>query len=109
MLQATEALRRAKFKFPGRQKIVESRNWGFTPFNRDDYVQWKQEGRMLNCGVHARVRHSPSHSPPPRQIKTVFRTQVYTSHGHQYSDLATNVPVAIRYLATAQTLMCVLC
>jgi hypothetical protein len=55
-LQASEALRRAKFKFPGRQKIVESRNWGFTAFNREDYIQWKQEGRMLNCGVHARVR-----------------------------------------------------
>lgn len=67
-LQATEALRRAKFKFPGRQKIVESRNWGFTPFNRDDYVQWKQEGRMLNCGVHARVR------PPP-----VSSSQLHTS------------------------------
>ena len=26
-LQAQEAMRRAKFKFPGRQKIVESRNW----------------------------------------------------------------------------------
>jgi ribosomal protein L16/L10AE len=27
VLQSQEALRRAKFKFPGRQKIVESRNW----------------------------------------------------------------------------------
>ncbi len=25
--QSQEALRRAKFKFPGRQKIVVSRNW----------------------------------------------------------------------------------
>jgi ribosomal protein L16/L10AE len=25
--QAAEALRRAKFKFPGRQKVVASRNW----------------------------------------------------------------------------------
>lgn len=56
MVQAQEALRRAKFKFPGRQKIVESRNWGFTPFNREDYVEWKQEGRVVNCGVHAQVR-----------------------------------------------------
>lgn len=59
-LQATEALRRAKFKFPGRQKIVESRNWGFTSFGREDYVQWKQEGRIVNCGVHAKVRPRPS-------------------------------------------------
>lgn len=27
LLQAEEAMRRAKFKFPGRQKIVQSRNW----------------------------------------------------------------------------------
>jgi ribosomal protein L16/L10AE len=54
--QAHEALRRAKFKFPGRQKIVTSRNWGFTPYLREDYVQWKKEGRLVNVGVHAQVR-----------------------------------------------------
>jgi hypothetical protein len=58
--QAAEALRRAKFKFPGRQKIVTSRNWGFTPYSRDDYVQWKREGRLVNSGVHATVRFGPS-------------------------------------------------
>lgn len=52
---AAEALRRAKFKFAGRQKIVASRNWGFTPFKRDDYVQWKREGRIVNAGVHAQL------------------------------------------------------
>lgn len=36
---AQEALRRAKFKFPGRQKVVMSRNWGFTGIPRDDYLQ----------------------------------------------------------------------
>lgn len=34
---AIEALRRAKFKFPGRQKIILSRKWGFTKWNRTDY------------------------------------------------------------------------
>ena len=53
--QAAEALRRAKFKFPGRQKVVASRNWGFTQYARDDFVQWKREGRLVNCGVHAQV------------------------------------------------------
>ncbi|XP_004301911.1 PREDICTED: 60S ribosomal protein L10-like [Fragaria vesca subsp. vesca] len=38
---ACEALRRAKFKFPSRQKIIESRKWGFTKFNRVDYVRLK--------------------------------------------------------------------
>ena len=54
-LQACEALRRAKFKFPGRQKIIASRNWGFTPYVRDDFVQWRKEGRLQNDGVHARL------------------------------------------------------
>ena len=114
LAQAHEALRRAKFKFPGRQKIVDSRNWcafplvaiscspvcpwctclvqaalgspacctcrvhsmdgwvsggelspgmsmllcrGFTRFSRDDYIQWKKEGRLVNDGVNAKVGH----------------------------------------------------
>merc|ERR1719326_294854 len=38
---AIEALRRAKFKFPGRQKIHVSHNYGFTKFKREDYAKWK--------------------------------------------------------------------
>jgi ribosomal protein L16/L10AE len=38
-VHAQEALRRAKFKFPGRQKIIVSRKWGFTKFARVDYVK----------------------------------------------------------------------
>mmetsp|Transcript_17210 Transcript_17210/g.58860 ORF Transcript_17210/g.58860 Transcript_17210/m.58860 type:complete len:231 (+) Transcript_17210:53-745(+) len=56
-----EAMRRAKFKFAGRQKIVVSRNWGFTPYFRDDYVKWKQEGRLVSDGSNAKVisNHGP--------------------------------------------------
>ncbi|KAB0386038.1 hypothetical protein FD755_000994 [Muntiacus reevesi] len=32
-----ETLRRAKFKFPGRQKIHISKKWGFTKFNADEH------------------------------------------------------------------------
>ncbi|CAN1748898.1 60S ribosomal protein L10 [Linum perenne] len=52
---AQEALRRAKFKFPGRQKIIVSRKWGFTKFNRADYVKLKQENRIQPDGVSAKV------------------------------------------------------
>jgi large subunit ribosomal protein L10e len=52
---AEEALRRAKYKFPGRQKVVASRNWGFTPHLRDDYLAWKKEGRLVNDGVVVRL------------------------------------------------------
>eukprot|EP00339_Tiarina_fusa_P014917 CAMPEP_0117038718 /NCGR_PEP_ID=MMETSP0472-20121206/27223_1 /TAXON_ID=693140 ORGANISM="Tiarina fusus, Strain LIS" /NCGR_SAMPLE_ID=MMETSP0472 /ASSEMBLY_ACC=CAM_ASM_000603 /LENGTH=225 /DNA_ID=CAMNT_0004749017 /DNA_START=4 /DNA_END=681 /DNA_ORIENTATION=- len=34
---AVDALRRAKFKFPGRQKILLSRKWGFTKWQRPQY------------------------------------------------------------------------
>merc|ERR1712100_475899 len=53
--KAVEAFRRAKFKFPGRQKIVTSRQWGFTKFTREDYVAWKQEGRIQPDGVNAKL------------------------------------------------------
>jgi large subunit ribosomal protein L10e len=46
-------MRRAKFKFPGRQKIITSNKWGFTAFSRADFLQYKSEGRLQNDGVHA--------------------------------------------------------
>ncbi|KAK9167873.1 hypothetical protein Syun_000013 [Stephania yunnanensis] len=52
---AQEALRRAKFKFPGRQKIIVSRKWGFTKFSRTDYVVWRSENRILPDGVNAKL------------------------------------------------------
>ena len=30
---------------------------GFTKFSRDDYIQWKKEGRLVNDGVNAKVGH----------------------------------------------------
>lgn len=38
-----EALRRARYKFPGRQKIIVSKKWGFTNVNKEDYVKMKEE------------------------------------------------------------------
>merc|ERR1711980_30311 len=42
---AYEALRRSKMKFPGRQKIYRSKNWGFTKFT--DYMR---EGKIFPDG-----------------------------------------------------------
>merc|ERR1711975_120291 len=39
---AYEALRRAKFKFPGRQKIFTSKKWGFTKFDREQFQEGLQ-------------------------------------------------------------------
>ena len=42
-----EALRRARYKFPGRQKIIVSKKWGFTNVNREEYLKLKEDKRVL--------------------------------------------------------------
>jgi len=46
-----EALRRAKFKFPGRQKIAISKNWGFTKWSLSDYETMRNDGRLQPNGT----------------------------------------------------------
>uniref|UniRef100_A0A2K6NJR1 Uncharacterized protein n=1 Tax=Rhinopithecus roxellana TaxID=61622 RepID=A0A2K6NJR1_RHIRO len=48
-----EALCRAKFKFPGRQKIHISKKWGFTKFSADEFEDMVAEKRLIpdGCGV----------------------------------------------------------
>jgi len=47
-----ESLRRAKYKFPGRQNIIVSNRWGFTEFTREQYTKFKDQNRLLNRGAH---------------------------------------------------------
>jgi large subunit ribosomal protein L10e len=54
-----EALRRAKFKFPGRQKVLGSKKWGFTKYERDVYAKMRSEGSLAMDGNHEIYR--PSH------------------------------------------------
>jgi len=63
---AVEALRRAKFKFPGRQKIHVSHNFGFTKFKKEDYYKWKAQGRLIPDGVN--VKWLSSRGPLHRLI-----------------------------------------
>ncbi|XP_028119526.1 60S ribosomal protein L10-like [Camellia sinensis] len=51
---AQEALRRAKFKFPGRQKIIVSRKWGFTKYNRAGF-NWEKENVSSEALEAARI------------------------------------------------------
>eukprot|EP01098_Paradermamoeba_levis_P007059 TRINITY_DN2934_c0_g1_i1.p1 TRINITY_DN2934_c0_g1~~TRINITY_DN2934_c0_g1_i1.p1 ORF type:complete len:236 (+),score=72.39 TRINITY_DN2934_c0_g1_i1:54-710(+) len=51
----TEALRRASYKFPGRQKIIVSKKWGFTKFSKAEYGKLKAEGRLLPDGAHCKL------------------------------------------------------
>ena len=58
---ACEALRRAKFKFPGRQKIFVSRKYGFTDIVKADYYRLQKEGKIIPDGLMAKVigEHGP--------------------------------------------------
>merc|ERR1712188_85375 len=48
---AMEALRRAKYKIAGRQKIYASRMWGLTHILKEDFVEGRKSGRILHDGV----------------------------------------------------------
>jgi len=63
---AIEGLRRAKFKFPGRQKIHVSHKFGFTKFLREDYHKFKAQGRLVPNGVD--VKWLSSRGPLSRFI-----------------------------------------
>ncbi|CAI9158492.1 unnamed protein product [Rangifer tarandus platyrhynchus] len=56
-----KALRRAKFKFPGCQKIHISKKWGFTKFNEDEFENMVAEKRLIpdGCGV----KYIPNRGP----------------------------------------------
>jgi large subunit ribosomal protein L10e len=54
-----EALRRAKFKFPGQQKIFVSKKWGFTKWDRSVYLDMRQKGILRADGIN--VQYYPDH------------------------------------------------
>lgn len=49
-----EALRRAKYKFPGRQKVIVSRNWGFTPLTKQEYAEQRESGEIHPDGCYVK-------------------------------------------------------
>nr|CBN08615.1 ribosomal protein L10-like [Microcosmus squamiger] len=56
-----EALRRAKFKFPGRQKIHVSKKWGFTKWERGEFENMLSEGFLIPDGVTC--QYKPNKGP----------------------------------------------
>mmetsp|Transcript_8154 Transcript_8154/g.9523 ORF Transcript_8154/g.9523 Transcript_8154/m.9523 type:complete len:218 (+) Transcript_8154:76-729(+) len=52
-----EAIRRGKFKFAGRQKILKSLNWGFTKYPRQTYVQMRKSGELSTEGNIVKVHN----------------------------------------------------
>lgn len=56
-----EALCRAKFKFPGCQKIHISKKRGFTRFNADEFEDMATERHLISdgCGVKYILNRGP--------------------------------------------------
>ena len=52
---AQEALRRAKFKFAGRQMVFVSRKYGFTPHVMSDFMRLKKEGKLQADGINVKT------------------------------------------------------
>merc|ERR1712060_613612 len=52
---AQEALRRAKFKIAGRQKVFVSRRYGFTKHVQSDFKRLQAEGKIQGDGVSVKT------------------------------------------------------
>merc|ERR1711982_101734 len=52
---AQEALRRAKFKFAGRQMVFVSRKYGFTKHVMSDFMRLKKAGKIMGDGVDVKT------------------------------------------------------
>ncbi|TGZ84223.1 ribosomal protein L10e [Ascodesmis nigricans] len=64
---AIEALRRSQYKFPGRQKIIVSKNWGFTPLRREEYLEKRANGEVKPDGAY--VKFLSKHGSVAENIK----------------------------------------
>ncbi|KAI8143728.1 60S ribosomal protein L10-A [Fennellomyces sp. T-0311] len=67
-----EALRRCKYKFPGRQKIVISNKWGFTSMTRPEYLEARTQGKLMPDGCY--VKTAPSKGKLEDYFESVRRT-----------------------------------
>ncbi|UYV61896.1 rpl10 [Cordylochernes scorpioides] len=58
---AREALRRSKFKLPGRQYIIDSNKWGFSKWTREEYQEMRSDGRLIADGANCKYisQHGP--------------------------------------------------
>jgi len=57
MKSVIESLRRAKYKFAGRQHIVVSKKWGFTALNWEQYENLRSQDCLRSEGAHVQVRN----------------------------------------------------
>ncbi|CAJ0748858.1 2287_t:CDS:2, partial [Entrophospora sp. SA101] len=64
-----EALRRAKYKFPGRQKIILSKKWGFTKLSREEFEEKRQAGLLQPDGAY--VKYLSHHGPLAKHLDQI--------------------------------------
>jgi len=69
---AIEAIRRCKFKFPGRQKIHVSKKFGFTKWNPEEFEELRAKGMLQSDGVG--VQYMPDHGPLDAWKKRVLKS-----------------------------------
>jgi large subunit ribosomal protein L10e len=65
-----EALRRAKYKFPGRQKIILSKKWGFTKLSRQEFAEQRQAGLLQPDGAY--VKYLSHHGPLVKHLDQII-------------------------------------
>jgi large subunit ribosomal protein L10e len=66
-----EALRRGQAKFAGVFRVVRSPKWGFTKWNREEYLKMKAEGLFVKDGVN--VKHVNGRGPLAKTATYVIR------------------------------------
>jgi len=54
-------------KFPGRQNIYESQNWGFTRYKKEQYVDMRRSGKVVPDGNGA--KYISGHGPLAAALK----------------------------------------
>merc|ERR1712110_1203554 len=64
---ALEALRRAKYKIAGRQKIFTSCKWGFTKDLKADFAEGRKSGRIIKAGIGC--QYDNGHGPLSAWVK----------------------------------------
>ncbi|KAI7359882.1 60S ribosomal protein, partial [Hortaea werneckii] len=73
---AIEALRRSQYKFPGRQKIIVSKNWGFTPLRREEYIEKRKAGQVRIDGAYVQfLRNKGPLEYNMRRFPDAFKTE----------------------------------
>ena len=74
--QAVEALRRAMYKFPGRQNILVSQKWGFTDYDVPQYEALREKNLLRECGSHVKVKRAHG----PLKVDSYLSAAVFPKH-----------------------------